>query len=68
VNQEASMAKIKVGKTSQIFSDNEKMDNSGLAGKPKEYAPLEWKPPVMTIKDIMEVQEKKTNKRPEMDD
>lgn len=62
------MAKIKVGKTSQIFSDNEKMDNSGLAGKPKEYEPSEWKPPVMTIKDIMEVHEKKTNKRPEMDD
>lgn len=62
------MAKIKVSKTSQIFSDNEKMDNSGLAGKPKEYEPLEWKPPVMNIKDIMEVQEKKTNKRPDMDD
>ncbi len=62
------MAKIKVTKTSQIFSDNEKMDNSGLAGKPKEYAPLEWKQPTMTIEDIMEVREMKTNKRPDMDD
>ena len=60
--------KVKVTKTSQIFSDNEKMDNSGLAGKPKEYPAMGWKQPKMTIKDIMEVQEMKTNKRPEMDD
>jgi hypothetical protein len=68
VNQEAVMAKIKVTKTSKIFSDNEKMDNSGLAGKPKPMEMYSWKPPVMRIEDIMEVQEMKTNKRPEMDD
>ncbi len=60
--------KVKVTKTSKIFSDNEKMDNSGLAGKPKTYEPLMWKEPKMTIGDIMEVHEKQTNKRPEMDD
>jgi hypothetical protein len=69
VNQEAVMAtKVKVTKTSKIFSDNEKMDNSGLAGKPKTYEPMMWKEPKMTIGDIMEVREKQTNKRPEMDD
>jgi hypothetical protein len=68
VNQEAVMAKIKVTKTSKIFSDNEKMDNSGLAGKPKEYPSMEWKQPTMSIKDIMEVQEYKTNKRPDTEE
>ncbi len=62
------MAKIKVTKTSKIFSDNEKMDNSGLAGKPKEYPSMEWKQPVMTIEDIMEVQEYKTSKRPDTEE
>lgn len=62
------MAKIKVTKTSQIFSDNEKMDNSGLAGKPKEYAMMEYKMPVMDIDDIMEAREYKTSKRPDTDD
>ena len=57
------MAKIKVTKTSKIFSDNEKMDNSGLAGKPKEYPSMEWKQPTMSIKDIMEVQNQ-INERP----
>lgn len=61
------MAKIKVTKTSQIYSDNEKMDNSGLAGKP---CPMDmymnaYKPPVMGIEDIMEVRESKTSKRPD---
>lgn len=62
------MAKIKVTKTSQIFSDNEKMDNSGLAGKPKEYKPFEWKQPLMDIDDIMEVREYKTSKRPDTEE
>lgn len=62
------MAKIKVTKTSQIFSDNEKMDNSGLAGKPKPMEMYQWKPPVMTIEDIMEVQEYKTSKRPDTEE
>jgi hypothetical protein len=62
------MAKIKVGKTSQIFSDNPKMDNSGLAGKPKPMESYEYKIPAMTIKDIMEVQEYKTSKHPDTED
>ena len=62
------MAKIKVTKTSQIFSDNEKMDNSGLAGKPKPMEMYEYKMPVMDIDDIMEVREYKTSKRPDTDD
>ncbi len=59
------MVKVKHHKDYTIFSDNEKMDTSGLAGKPKEYKPMEWKQPVMTIEDIMEVQEYKTSKRPD---
>jgi hypothetical protein len=62
------MAKVKVTKTSQIFSDNEKMDNSGLAGKPKPMGIYEYKMPPMDIDDIMEVREHMANKRPDMDD
>jgi hypothetical protein len=62
------MAKVKVTKTSQIFSDNEKMDNSGLAGKPKPMGIYEYKMPAMDIDDIMEVREHMANKRPDMDD
>lgn len=62
------MATKKATKSHQIFSDNPKMDMSGLAGKPKQYKPVEWKEPAMTIDDIMEDHEMKTNKRPEMDD
>jgi RecB family endonuclease NucS len=51
-----------------VLSDNPKMDTSGMAGKPKKYEPIEWKPPVMTIDDIMEEHEKKTSKKTEMDD
>ena len=59
------MVKVKKHKDYTIFSDNEKMDTSGLAGKPKEYKMSEYKPPVMTIEDIMEVQEYKNAKRPD---
>ena len=62
------MAKVKVTKTSQIFSDNEKMDNSGLAGKPRPLGVYEYTPPPMDIDDIMEVREHMANKRPDMDD
>jgi hypothetical protein len=62
------MAKVKVTKTSQIFSDNEKMDNSGLAGKPRPMGVYEYTPPPMKIDDIMEVREYKTSKRPDTDD
>ncbi len=56
---------MKSGKQFTILSDNPKMDTSGLAGKPRRMPTFEWKPPVMTIEDIMEVHEKKGNKRPE---
>ena len=61
------MSKSKSSKPFQVFSDNPKMDTSGLAGKP---APMEmymasYTPPPMTIEQIMEVREMKTNKRPE---
>jgi hypothetical protein len=62
------MAKIKVTKTSQIFSDNEKMDNSGLAGKPKPMEMYQFKMPAMSIEDIMEVREYKTSKRPDTEE
>jgi hypothetical protein len=62
------MAKVKVTKTSQIFSDNEKMDNSGLAGKPRPMGVYEYTPPPMDIDEIMEVREYKTSKRPDTDD
>jgi hypothetical protein len=43
------------------------MDTSGLAGKPApmELYEMEFKMPAMNIKQIMEVHEKKGNKRPE---
>jgi hypothetical protein len=62
------MVKVKHHKDYTIFSDNEKMDTSGLAGKPKEYKMSEYKPPVMTIEDIMEVQEYKSAKRPDTEE
>jgi hypothetical protein len=62
------MATKKVTKSHKIFSDNPKMDMSGLAGKPKPMEIYAYKMPAMDIDDIMEVHEMKTNKRPEMDD
>jgi len=56
---------MKSGIQFTILSDNPKMDTSGMAGKPRPMPTFEWKPPVMTIKDIMEVHEMKGNKRPE---
>lgn len=61
-------AKQKSGKSYQLFSDNPKMDTSGMAGKPKPLRVYEWKMPAMSIDDIMEVHEMKTNKKPETDD
>ncbi len=62
------MVKVKKHKDYTIFSDNEKMDTSGMAGKPKPMEVYKWKPPVMTIEDIMEVQEYKTSKRPDTEE
>lgn len=62
---------MKVGKNSKpytILSDNPKMDTSGMAGKPKPMEVYAYTPPPMDIEDIMEEHEKKTSKKPEMDD
>jgi hypothetical protein len=62
---------MKVGKNSKpytILSDNPKMDTSGMAGKPKPMEVYAYTPPPMDIEDIMEEYEKKTSKKPEMDD
>ena len=58
---------MKSGKQFTILSDNPKMDTSGLAGKPApmELYEMEFKMPAMNIKQIMEVHEKKGNKRRE---
>lgn len=40
-------------KPHMIFSDNEKMDKSGMAGKPIEYETVEWKMPTMTTRDMV---------------
>lgn len=56
------------GKPFTILSDNPKMDTSGMAGKPKPVEVYSWTPPSMDIEDIMEEHEKKTSKKPEMDD
>ena len=58
----------KATKSYTIISENPKMDTTGMAGKPKEYAPIEWKPPAMSLADMMEVREHKQAKKPEMDD
>ena len=39
------MVKVKKHKDYTIFSDNEKMDTSGMAGKPKPMEVYKWKPP-----------------------
>lgn len=59
---------MKPTKTFKVFSDNPKMDTSGMAGKPRPLAAYVWEPPAMTIGDILEVQELKDSKRPETDD
>ena len=51
-----------------ILSDNPKLDTSGMAGKPKPMEVYAYVPPSMSIDDIMEEHEKKTSKKPEMDD
>lgn len=62
------MKASKNSKPYTILSDNPKMDTSGMAGKPKPMEVYAWTPPPMSIEDIMEEHEKKTSKKPEMDD
>ncbi len=61
------MSKSKANKSYEIISNNPKMDTSGMAGKTKEFPTYEYKPPVMTVDDMMEVRESKTNKKPELE-
>jgi hypothetical protein len=44
-------AKAKNAKPYTIISQNEKMDTSGMAGKPMEYGMMEYeyKPPLMPV-------------------
>ena len=60
--------KVKAGKSYEIISDNPKMDTYGLVGKSKPVEVYMRKPPAMSVYDMMEVREMKTNKRPELDD
>lgn len=64
------MSKSKASKAYEIISTNPKMDTSGMAGKPKEFEMMSmmYKPPVMTIDDMLEVKEHKASKKPEMED
>lgn len=62
------MSKSKASKSYEIISTNPKMDTSGMAGKPVQYPEImAYKPPAMTIDDMMEVRESKTNKKPELE-
>jgi hypothetical protein len=57
------------GKPYTNYSDCKKLDTSGMAGKPVEVEfSVEYKMPEMTVRDMLEKREKKTNKREEMDD
>ena len=48
-------AKAKSGKPYTIISQNEKMDTSGMAGKPIEYSAMmaEYKPPLMPVAEMV---------------
>jgi hypothetical protein len=61
------MSKSKANKSYEIISNNPKMDTSGMAGKPKEFETYMYKPPVMTIDDMLEAKEYKTSKKPELE-
>ena len=62
------MSKSKASKSYEIISTNPKMDTSGMAGKPKEFEMMTmYKPPVMTIDDMLEAKEYKTSKKPELE-
>ncbi len=51
-----------------VMSTNPKMDTSGMAGKPRPMEVYAYTPPPMSIEDMLEVQEHKTSKKPEMED
>jgi len=51
-----------------VMSTNPKMDTSGMAGQPRPMELYAYTPPPMSIDDMLEVQEKKTSKKPEMED
>lgn len=62
------MQQRKQGKPFQVMSTNPKMDTSGMAGKPKPLGIYVWTPPPMDIGDMLEEVEKKTSKKPELED
>jgi len=51
-----------------VMSTNPKMDTSGMAGQPRPMELYAYTPPPMSIDDMLEVQEYKTSKKPEMED
>jgi hypothetical protein len=61
------MKTSKASKPYEIISDNPKMDTTGMAGKPAPMEDYKYVPPTITIKQMMEIREMKTNKKPEMD-
>lgn len=48
-------AKAKSGKPYTIISQNEKMDTSGMAGKPMDYSDMmtEYKPPLLPVAKLV---------------
>lgn len=59
------MKEKKAGKPYTIYSENEKMDTSGMAGKPAPMPVYTFKMPTMTLGDMMEVREMKLSKKSE---
>lgn len=44
----------KFNRPSMIFSDNPKLDTSGMAGTPLPMPEWDYKPPMMTTRDMVE--------------
>jgi hypothetical protein len=59
------MKKSKPNKDYTIYSENEKMDTSGMAGKPMpvEMYTYELKLPSMNLREMLEIKAKKENKK-----
>lgn len=59
------MKKSKLSKDFTIYSENEKMDTSGMAGKPMpvEMYTYELVMPKINLREMLEVKAKKDNKK-----
>lgn len=59
------MKKSKLSKDYTIYSENEKMDTSGMAGKPMpvEMYTYELVMPKINLREMLEVKAKKDNKK-----